>query len=338
MEEPPIPQVDYTDTCRRPPWAQLPTPVQEAVGAAAGSPVVSADPSVRSGFTGGFAAVVHLVDGRRVFAKAGSSRNPHLVAAYDREAVVLQALPSACPAPAFVGAASLEPGEVDEHEWSVVVAEVVDGSIPQPWSDAHLSAVHEACLQTAAALTDGAILGLELVPMSHELGADAQVVGCFPSLADGSLRLTDGQPAWVMTRLDELAGLVAKAPRALAGDVACHADLRADNVLVADDGRAVLVDWNWLGLGPSWVDFVGVLPLARADGVDVEGWLRRSPLTRDVDPGDVDTWLAVIAAYMLAGADRPVWPGGPPAVRVHQRRYARTFLDWLGARRGWHSS
>jgi hypothetical protein len=38
---------------------------------------------------------------------------------------------------------------------------------------------------------------------------------------------------------------------------------------------------------------------------------------------------------MLGSADEPVWPGGPELVRVHQRRYASTFVDWLGERRGW---
>ena len=63
--------------------------------------------------------------------------------------------------------------------------------------------------------------------------------------------------------------------------------------------------------------------------------MRRSPLLRDVDPVDVDVWLAVLAAYMLANVGKPLWPGAPPALRVHQRRYARLFLDWLGDRRGW---
>lgn len=171
--------------------------------------------------------------------------------------------------------------------------------------------------------------------MSLTYGADADITGCFPALADGTTALTGGQPRWVLERLDELTELVAHAPRALAGDVPSHNDLRADNVLVEPGGRAVFVDWNWLQTGPAWTDFVGVLPLARSDGVDVDAWLRRSPLTRDIADADVDSWLAVIAAYMLGHADLPLWPDAPPVIRVHQRRHARCFLDWLGARRGW---
>ena len=127
---------------------------------------------------------------------------------------------------------------------------------------------------------------------------------------------------------------MATAERVLQGTTATHGDLRADNVLV-DGDRAVLVDWNFLALGPPWLDLAGLLPAARADGVDADAWVRRSPLLRDVDPVDVDVWLAVLAAYMLANVGKPLWPGAPPALRVHQRRYARLFLDWLGDRRGW---
>lgn len=130
--DPPVPLVDYTATCLRPRWGELPAGVRAAVELAAGSPVERAAEPPGSGFTGRFAAVVHLKDGRRVFAKAGSSRNPHLVAAYRQEATVLQALPAGCPAPRFVGAGHLDVGEVDGHEWQVVVAEVAEGSSPSP--------------------------------------------------------------------------------------------------------------------------------------------------------------------------------------------------------------
>lgn len=324
---------DYTATVVRPRWHDLPERVRQAVGEAAGSPVARADDPPGSGFTGGFAAVVHLLDGRRVFAKAGSAVNPHLPRAYAQEALVLQALPAAAPAPRFVGAAHLPPGEADEHEWRVVVAEVAEGRIPHPWTSATLTAAHAACEASVAALTPGPA-ALELPALRDDLGGDQRVLGCFPRLATGELRLTAGQPTWVPDRFDELAELVRTAADHLDGDTACHFDLRADNMLVGPSG-AVFVDWNWLVRGAGWTDFVGLLPLARADGLDVDAWVRRSPLTRDVDPDSIDAWLATIAAFMLRNADDPVWPGGPQSVRDHQRWYARTFLDWLGERRGW---
>ncbi|GAB3673631.1 hypothetical protein GCM10028814_01620 [Angustibacter aerolatus] len=217
--------------------------------------------------------------------------------------------------------------------WQVLVTEAVAGRLPQPWTDVDLEAVHDACLRVAEALTPSPP-GLDVGTLADAFAGDAQVTDCFRRLLDGTLRLTGGQPDWVLDRSRQLQHLVDTAAGALVGTTGCHGDLRADNVLV-DGTRATLVDWNWLRPGPAWADLVGVLPLARADGLDAEAWLRRSPLTRDVDPDHVDAWLATVAAYMLANADQPVWPGGPASVRVHQRRYARTFLDWLGARRGW---
>ena len=325
--------VDYTATCARPRWDDLPVGVRQAVAQAAGGRVVAADAPPGSGFTGGFAAVVHLEDGRSVFAKAGSSRNPHLTQAYAQEAKVLRALPAGVPAPGFVGEAHLAAGEVDEHEWRIVVAERAEGELPQPWTRQALDAVHEACLRSVAVLTPEPG-GMELPTLGSLFLDDATVLSVFRRLASGELRLTHGQPSWLPDRYDELHDLLNGAGPHLQGDTACHCDLRADNILLGPSG-AVFVDWNWLVRGAAWVDFVGLLPLARADGVDVDAWVERSPLTRDVDPESIDAWLSVIAAYMLRNADEPVWVGGPPAVRDHQRRYARTYLDWLAARRGW---
>ncbi|MGN6303078.1 MAG: phosphotransferase [Angustibacter sp.] len=325
--------VDYTATCARPRWDDLPPGVRQAVAQAAGARVVAADDPPGSGFTGGFAAVVHLDDGRSVFAKAGSSRNPHLTQAYAQEARVLRALPEGVPAPAFVGEAHLAAGEVDEHEWRVVVAERADGALPQPWTPDALEAVHAACLRSVAALTPEPA-EMELPTLGSLFVEDDAVLSVFRRLASGELVLTHGQPAWLPERYAELDAMLQGAGPHLAGDTACHCDLRADNILLGPGG-ATFVDWNWLVRGAAWVDFVGLLPLARADGVDVDTWVARSPLTRDVAPEALDAWLTVIAAYMLRNADEPVWVGGPPAVRDHQRRYARTYLDWLGARRCW---
>ena len=331
----PVPEVDYAATSSRPQWEDLPVGVREALSVAAGGVVRRAEPSVTSGFSGGFAAVLHLVSGRRVFAKAGSDVNRHLIDAYRREALVLDALPETVPAPRLVGAASLDPGDADERAWQIVVVEAVEGRMPHPWTEPDLEAVHRACLAAVEALDPPpAALAPVLGSLVREYAEDVSIRRVFADLETGRTALTWGQPAWLPRRYPDLDALLAVAPAALEGTVGTHGDLRADNVLISG-GRAVVVDWNWLSLGPAWADLVGVLPLARADGLDVDRVLRTSPLTRDAEPEHVDSWLAVIAAYMLANADRPVFPGGTPALRVHQRRYARTFLDWLGARRGW---
>ena len=326
----PIPEVDYTATVQRPVWSQLPGAVHRAVEEAAGDRVVHAADPPGSGFTGSFAAVVHLSDGRRAFAKAGSNLNEHVLGALTQEAVVLAALPVGVPAPRLIGAARLT---VDDADWQVVVTEALPGRIPQPWTPRDLAAVHSACLASAAALTP-APPELSLPLLTDELTDDRRSLEYFDDVAAGTATPTWGQPAWLVEHAADLSALARLAPSATAGATGCHGDLRADNVMV-DGDVAVLVDWNWLSQGAAWTDFVGVLPLARADGVDVDRLLPRSPLTEGVDPDAIDAWLSIIAAYMLASSDDPIWPGGSEWIRVHQRRYARTFLDWLGDRRGW---
>ena len=125
------------------------------------------------------------------------------------------------------------------------------------------------------------------------------------------------------------------------GDTLCHGDLRPDNLLVdvTADGpaTATVVDWNWVGAAAPWVDFVGLLPLMAAQGVDTDALVRTSPLTRDADPEALDAFVATIAAYMLGGYRKEPPPGCTPALRQHQLLMAQVFLDFLRRRRRWRA-
>jgi hypothetical protein len=318
-----LPAVDYRITTRRPSWSDLPAQVRRAVADAAGCAVDQADEPPGSGFTDGFAAVVRLSDGRRVFAKAGSSANPHVTAAYAREAAVLGALSAGAPAPRLVGAGRVPGGPDAEPGWQVVVTSAADGAMPLPWTEQNVAAVHRSCLAAVAALTPA--------PTDLKAPALARAREPTPDVLRQIARLLRPASARVV---DDVIDLVTGSPSHLDGSTACHHDLRADNILV-DGEAATFVDWNWLVRGAAWTDFVGVLPLARADGVDADSWLTSSPLTSDTDPVSIDSWLCVVATEMLGSADQPVWPGGPPVVRQHRRRFGLAFLDWLAARRGW---
>lgn len=84
--------VDYTRTSARPVFAALPEPVRAEIARFAGAPVQAADPPVGSGFTGSYAGVLHLTNGRRVFAKAGGPGMPHVITGLCREAEVVPLL------------------------------------------------------------------------------------------------------------------------------------------------------------------------------------------------------------------------------------------------------
>jgi len=114
----------------------------------------------------------------------------------------------------------------------------------------------------------------------------------------------------------------------------CHTDLRDDNVLLLDDGSAVACDWNWPALGPAWQDTVDLLVSAYGDGLDVEPVLAARALTRDVDPEQVDMWLAALCGFMVASSSRPA-PLNSPHLRTHSIWYAEALWGWLCERRGW---
>jgi hypothetical protein len=325
-----VPLVDYADTSRRPEWSALPAPVRETVERIAGGAVTQADPPVGSGFTGAYAGVVTLAGRRRVFVKAGAPAQPHVVGALAQEAAVLEVLPRGVPAPRLVGFDAVE-------GWSVLVLDVVDGRMPgQPWTPDDVEAVHHACVTMAEVGTPCAVGDPEL---GRALSTDPEILAVARSLANGSFVGEPELPDWLATRQGHVAELVLRAEGRFDGRTLCHGDLRPDNLLVArldgGPGVATVVDWNWVGAAAPWVDWVGLLPMMAAHGIDTDALDASSPLTREADPESVDAYLATIAVYMLGGYRNDPPPGCTPALRQHQLLMAHLFLEHLRRRRGW---
>jgi hypothetical protein len=149
-------------------------------------------------------------------------------------------------------------------------------------------------------------------------------------------RLRDAPPALphLRDRLDEAAGLAARYREVTVGSTLVHTDIRDDNLMLADDGRVLLCDWNWPVVGADWLDTLFLLIGPRGDGLDVEAVLASSPLTRDLDPEAVDMVLALITGYFLVSAQQPV-PPASPFIRDAQRWQGEVCWGWLAERRGW---
>jgi aminoglycoside phosphotransferase (APT) family kinase protein len=317
------PDVDYSATSQRPDWSSLPTALHDALAVALGTQIATVADPVSSGFTGGFAARVQLSDGRQVFIKAAPDTT-HAFEAYQREAEVVPQLPRVVRAPAIITTAHT-------GNWFAVVSEWVEARMPgSPWTVEDFGVVTAACEEMAEALRPSPLDGLRM--FGELVGDDITVPR---QILAGDLPLPSGLQEWLPQVLPELAELAAAGPDVLVGDTATHSDLRPDNLLIDTHGVCWAVDWNWLTLGPRWVDWAGLLPLAQYHGIDTFAAVTSSPLTADVPKNDLDVFMAVIAAYMMKNTDAPPPPGCTPALREHQRLSAWTFLDWLAVRRGW---
>ncbi|GAA2123435.1 phosphotransferase [Nocardioides bigeumensis] len=314
MREPRPNPVPLGRTAQRLTWPFLPPNVRSLVERRCGSPVVDAE-SQGGGFTPGFASVLTCVDGTRHFVKAASAvAQPVFADSYREEARKLGGLSDAVPAPRLLWSL--------DDDWVVLGIEHVDARLPRrPWSRADLDRVLATLAQTAAALTPP--------PEGLALDTFADEYAAFAGMWD---KLRAERPD--LQHIDEAQALAVRFAEVTAGDTLVHTDVRDDNILLGDDGRTWLCDWNWPVTGAAWLDTVFFLVAPRGDGHDVDALLAELPLTRDVPAESIDVALALVTGYFLRQAGQPV-PPTSPHLRAHQGWYAEVCWDWLSERRGW---
>jgi hypothetical protein len=266
------------------------------------------------GFTPGFASVLICEDGSRHFVKAASTVAQRVFAeSYREEARKLRALPETIPAPRLLW--------VEDGDWVVLGLEYVDARAPKrPWRPDEL----DLCLDALEVVAD------RLTPPPHDLDLDPVAV----ELADWP-ELWDTVPdRATRAHADQATALAAAFAEVAGGETLVHTDVRDDNALLTDDGRALFCDWNWPVVGAAWLDSLILLISPRGDGVDVERIIAERRLLCDV-PGDhVDRVLALLSGYLLSRAAEPV-PPTSPHLRDAQRWQGDVVWDWLCERRGW---
>jgi aminoglycoside phosphotransferase (APT) family kinase protein len=299
-------------------WSDLPAAVRDGVEDLLADRVVDAA-SQPGGFSPGSADRVRTADGRRAFVKAaGSLPNPHSPMLHRREARISAALPPSVAAPALLG-------HYDDGDWVALVLEDVDGQHPvTPWRPGELHAVLATLGALARQLTPAPITDVPLA--ADELAAD--FAGWERLAADPPDKLDP----WARGHLDELAGAARRGVAGLSGDTLVHADIRADNLLIAADGQVTVVDWPWACRGPQWLDTLLLLVNVNFHGGhDPEGLVRDLPATADLDPRIVTGVLAGLTAFFLDTARRPE-PPGLPTLRAFQADQGRATLTWLRRR------
>ncbi|MFF8999568.1 aminoglycoside phosphotransferase family protein [Streptomyces achromogenes] len=304
----------------RAPWETLPAVVRDAVGDVLGAPVVRAV-TQPGGFSPGVAARVRTAAGRTGFVKAVSAEaNPHSPGLHRKEARHAAALPAGVPAPRLLGS-------YDDGTWVALIFEEVEGRQPHvPWRPAELRRVLDAV--TVLARTDAP--EVDAPPVAEDL---ADAFFGWRRLADGEAGdVRDRLGEWTAGRLPELAALEAGWAEGASGDTLAHGDLRADNILLADDGGVVFVDWPHALRAAPWFDLLVMLPCVRAQGgPDPDELFTAHPVGRAADPAAVTAALAALAGYFLRGSLQPA-PPGLPTLRPFQRAQGDAALAWLRKR------
>ncbi len=305
-------------------WQAVPAAVREALERQLGTKVVEAT-TQNGGFSPGVAARLLLADGTRAFAKAVTAEvNPHSASMHRTETAKAALLPPGAPVPHLLGS-------YDDGEWVALLFEDVEGRQPHvPWNMAELGRVLEAVGRLADALTP-APPGAE--PLPDEPFEGWRLLAA--AYASGEDELADMDP-WVRTHLTALAERERDCGRAVAGDTLAHGDLRADNILLTDEG-AVFVDWPHACRAARWLDLLLMLPsVAMQGGPAPEPVFAAHPVARGADARDVTTALLGLTGMFLRQARQPA-PPGLPTLRPFQQAQGEQALAWLKERLGSHS-
>jgi aminoglycoside phosphotransferase (APT) family kinase protein len=300
-------------------WQDVPEPVREAIERVCGAPVIEAR-TQPGGFSPGVAARVRCTDGTRCFVKAASAEaNPDTPGLHRQEARVLADLDpliaaGQLPVPRLWGTVELGP-------WFALVIDDVAGRQPTlPWHDDELGLVLAALDRLAETLTPTPVT----VPAIAEY---------FETDFTGWRTLSkspddDRIDPWARARLPELAGLEATWTAHAAGSTLVHADIRADNLLLTDDG-VMVVDWPHACRGAAFADLVFFAPsVAMQGGPEPAALLARSHVGRDASREALAALVCALAGFFTERSLQPP-PPGLPTVRRFQAAHAEVTCRWL---------
>jgi len=300
-------------------WEQVPGPVRAAIEGVCGARVAQAQTQA-GGFSPGLAARVRCENGARFFVKAVSAQaNPDTPGLHRQEGRVLGAL-----GPLIASRHLPIPrlhGVVEEPPWVALVLDDVAGRQPAlPWRAAELAQVVAVLDDLADALTPAPAA----VPdVAERLGGEFtgwRTLAASP----GHDRLDQ----WSRQHLELLAGMEPAWAEHTAGDTLLHADIRADNLLIAGRGP-VVVDWPWACRGAAFVDVVLFAPsVAMQGGPPPADLIASSRHGRAASREALAALACGMAGYLTERALRPP-PPGLPTVRAFQAAQGAVTRRWL---------
>jgi Ser/Thr protein kinase RdoA (MazF antagonist) len=195
----------------------------------------------------------------------------------------------------------------------------------QPWDQQEFRRVLTALEQLSDTLTPAPITAMSIVSDLAENFRSWRTIAGDPALS-GRVG------AWAQANLARLVELETGWAAAAQGATLCHADLRADNLLLTTDDRVKIVDWPYAVTGAAWVDTLLFLPsVAATSTIDPEqAWNSFRP-ARTADADAVNAVLAAVAGDFLYQSMLPA-PANLPTVRAHQQDKGAAALSWLRSR------
>jgi hypothetical protein len=296
-------------------WPAVPADVRASIEKLLGSEVIAAH-SQPGGFSEGVAARLRLADGGRAFVKAASADVvPSVATFHRREITVTRRLPVEAPVPRLLDA-------YDDGTWVALLFEEIDGQLPaQPWQRDEFELVLSAVTRLAESMTPTPIPDLTTAP---RLGGWSDLV------AAGNAEPLAVLSPWAARHLEELVGLEEQADRVIGGDTLLHGDLYPFNLMLGG-GRVNVIDWPHAWVGAAHCDLTILLSSASLSGIDPQPYADIHPLTRDLDPLQLDVVLALHAGFLLHRATSL-----PPTVDRNlvamMRALGLASVDWLKRR------
>lgn len=306
---------------RRMDWAAMPREATARIERMLGSPVAHAI-SQRGGFSEGLAARVRLENGKRVFIKAaGSLTAPAEAEFHRREIAVSEQLPGEVPAPRLLDA-------YDDGTWVVLAFEEIAGQLPaQPWQREELNRVLAAVTDMAEVLTPS--------PVNEAILSKPRLGGWLAMADDAAIRgKVEELSPWAAHHFGQLAALEENA--SLDGATLLHGDLYPFNIMLTED-RVFVVDWPHAWAGPRHCDAVTLISSASLSGLDPQPIAENHPLTRDLDPIQINEVLALHAGFLLRTA-AAAGPDADPNLIAMMTALGLASVRWLRRRLGYVGS
>lgn len=298
---------------RRVPWAALPVEVSAQLERLMGHKVVGAvDQS--GGFSEGVAARVRLSEGPGVFVKAASSRTgPAAAQHHRRESAITERLPAEAPVPRLLHT-------YDDGDWVALVFEEIPGHLPeQPWRRDELDRVLSAVTDLADVLTPWTRGGSDFAPPR---------LGGWGDLADSTARTKlHAFSPWAAEHVDELIELEETTASTRVGVTLQHGDLYPFNIMLTAD-RVYFVDWPHAWVGAAHCDVLTLLSNTVLSGINPQSIVNDHPLTRDLEPAQIDGMLTAHSGFLLRGAVS-AGPAADPNLVTMMAALGLSSLRWL---------